>query len=159
MGAIFDDHQAVSGSEVTEGIHLARTTGEVNRQEGACSWSDLLLHLCGIHVHCDRIDVCKNGCCPGVNNRIRRRAKSQRCRNDLIARVQVSGEKTEVEGGSTGIHGNGVFSPFVSCEVSLKLRDFRAGPEPTAPHARYNFLDLLFLNGRGAENDKWSFVF
>src|SRR5215467_9954008 len=132
LTAIFDDRQAVTGSDAFDAGHVSRLPIEMYRHDGARPRSHEPFDLYRIDSESDGIDVGEHR--PGADHGDRERGECGRQlrRDDLVAGPDAEGPQRKRDGVRTGADANSMGRAGRRCELVFKCFDFGTQHEPAA---------------------------
>src|SRR5574337_1225357 len=135
-------------SSERRGQHLQSREVDAHGDDGSCSPGDKRRHCRGIDVERVRSAVGQDRMGPEVSHHFSGGGKRVGGQDHLVTSFKPNCLQSEMERGSTRVHGNGMLGPNVGSECLFKSSDLWTGCEP--PRSKYtdNFGDL-FLANRG----------
>ena len=143
LRSVFNHNQSMSARHFHDGIHVRRLTVEVYGQDRFGAWRNRRFNRGGIHRERARINIHQHRSRSSVEDRGNASYKSERYRDDFVARTDSSREQGKMQGACTGVQANTLRSAAVGREFLLEPRHLRAEHElATIQHTRDRGINL-----------------
>ncbi len=143
MRSVFDDLEAMSVGEVQDRIHIARQAGDVDGQDHTGCIRDRGRHALRRHIQRVGVNVNEHRVGPKVTDHLCRRGKRVGSGDDLIARADAAGLKSQMQTGCGRVDADGFETvPHELGKLVLESPCLRPGRQPAGAERIDDLLDL-----------------